>query len=65
MTDAPEQDKREIVIEQARRYKAAVRKWETQSRFDPTTAMEQWREVEAAEKSLFKALEALDESGET
>ena len=43
MTDAPEQDKREIVIEQARRYKAAVRKWETQSRFDPTTAMEQWR----------------------
>jgi hypothetical protein len=63
MTNAPEESKRELVIERARRYKDAVRKWEALSRSDPAAAMPQWREVEAAERALFEAIDCLDEPG--
>jgi hypothetical protein len=63
MTDAPEEDKRELVISCARRYRDEMLKWEAQSKDDPAAAAAQWREVRAAERSLFDALERLDEPG--
>jgi hypothetical protein len=63
MSKDPEEDKRELVIERARRYRDAVRKWEALSRDDPAGATRQWREVKAAERSLFDAIDRLDEPG--
>jgi hypothetical protein len=61
MAKAPEENKRELVIERARRYRDAVRKWEALARSDPAAATPQWREVEAAERALFEAIDRLDE----
>jgi hypothetical protein len=63
--NSTEQDKRELVIAQARRYKEVTLRWEALSRLDPSAAMRLWREVEAAERDLFRALDALDETGAT
>lgn len=64
MTNRVEQEKRELVVIEARRYKAAVKKWESLSRLDPAAATRLWKEVEAAEEALFGALKALDGAGD-
>jgi hypothetical protein len=60
MTGGEEEERRELVIAQARRYKSALNKWEALSRLDPAAATRLWKEVKAAEEALFEALDALD-----
>jgi hypothetical protein len=60
MTDIRREGLRTLVIERARLYKALVQQWEVSSHLDPAGSVERWKRVEAAERALFVALEALD-----